>query len=230
MFAFIGYVNQRHFAYAAGLRIGLFVGSVFAFPFLLNGLTILTDCRSVGGACGALGLVGAMAFKPLVAYLFVFSFLGISLRRSRDAGLPAWIGLAAIPLLPADVNNLMVIGAPWSLAFSQGIGTSWPRFAVQALACVLILCLLPFREPSTGFPFGNVGKAAFALGLYITFFNVLSALSRNYALDPYMRPIWIMMPRIFGMAVFYVKLAFMALMLWIAWNERHQPNRACHIN
>jgi hypothetical protein len=59
--------------------------------------------------------------------------------------------------------------------------------------------------------------------LYITFFNVLSALSRNYALDPYMRPIWMMMPRIFGLAVFYVKLAFMAIMLWIAWNERHEP-------
>lgn len=70
--------------------------------------------------------------------------------RSRDAGLPAWIGLA-IPLqLAADLNNLMVVGAPWSLAFSQGIGTSWPRFAVQARACLFILCLLPSREPTSG--------------------------------------------------------------------------------
>jgi len=225
MFTFTGYLNQRRFAYAAGFRIGLFIASVLAFPFALYGLAILTDCRSVGGACGAVGLVGAMAFKPLVAYLFVFSFLGISLRRSRDAGLPAWIGLVIPLLLAADLNNLMVIGAPWSLAFSQGIGTSWPRFAVQALACIFILCLLPSCEPTSGasFPFGNAGKIAFALGLYISFFNVLSVLSGNRALDPYIRPIWMMMPRIFGMAVLYVKLAFMALMLWIAWNERHQP-------
>ncbi len=147
------------------------------------------------------------------------------MRRSRDAGLPAWIGLAIPFLLAADLNNLIVIGAPWSLAFSQGIGTSWPRFAAQALACIFILCLLPSREPTSGnsFPFGRAGKIAFALALYVTFFNVLSVLSGNRALDPYMRPIWMMMPRIFGMAVLYVKFAFMALMLWIAWNERHQP-------
>ena len=225
MFTFTGYLNQRRFAYAAGVRIGLFIASLLAFPFALYGLTILTDCRSTGGACGAVGLVGAMAFKPLVAYLFVFSFFGISFRRSRDAGLPAWIGLVIPLLFAVDLNNLMVIGAPWSLAFSQGIGTSWPRFAAQALACVLILCLLPSREPTSGnsFPFGNAGKIAFALGLYISFFNVLSALSRNHDLDPYMRPIWMMMPRIFGMAVLYVKLAFLALMLWIAWTERRQP-------
>ncbi|WP_271894212.1 hypothetical protein [Candidatus Phyllobacterium onerii] len=197
MFTFTGYLNQRRFAYAAGLRIGLFVASILAFPFALYGLKFLTNCRSVDGTCGAVGLVGAMAFKPLVAYLFVLSFLGISLRRSRDAGLPAWIGLAIPLLLAADLNNLIVIGAPWSLAFSQGIGTSWPRFAVQALACIFILCLLPSREPTSGtsFPFGNAGKMAFALGLYISFFNVLSVLSGNRALDPYMRPIWMMMPR-----------------------------------
>jgi threonine/homoserine efflux transporter RhtA len=75
MFTFTGYLNQRHFAYAAGLRIGLFVASVLAFPVALYGLTIMTDCRG-GDACGALGLVAAFAYKPLVAYLFVFAFWG----------------------------------------------------------------------------------------------------------------------------------------------------------
>ncbi len=74
MFTFTGYLNQRRFAYAAGLRIGLFVASVLAFPFALYGLKFLTDCRSVDGTCGTVGLVGAMTFKPLVAYLFVLSF------------------------------------------------------------------------------------------------------------------------------------------------------------
>jgi hypothetical protein len=43
-------------------------------------------------------------------------------------------------------------------------------------------------------PFGKAGKIAFALGLYISFFNVLSALSDNRALDPYIRVIWMTMP------------------------------------
>jgi uncharacterized Tic20 family protein len=142
-----------------------------------------------------------------------------------------WIGLSIPLLLAADLNNLTLIGAPWSLAFSQGLGTSWPRFAVQGLACVLILCLLPSREPTPGnnFPFGNAEKIAFALGLYITCFNVLSALSRNHELDPYMRPIWMTMPRYLGMAVPYVKFSFMALLFWIAWKERQPTPRPAGI-
>src|SRR5215204_6604677 len=98
VFTFSNYLDPKRFAIAAGIRIGLFIVSIVIFPPLLWGIANASGCRGVGGACGALGLVVAMAYKPLVAVAFIFSFAGISVRRARDAGVPGWVGLF-VPLL-----------------------------------------------------------------------------------------------------------------------------------
>lgn len=97
MFKFDGFIDRRTFLRAAALRLGLFIASVLVFPFLLMGLASISACARVGGACGAVGLLGSMAFKPLAFVLLVFSFVGISMRRTRDVGMPGPLGLF-IPL------------------------------------------------------------------------------------------------------------------------------------
>ena len=102
MFKFAGTMGRKWFLWASGLRIGLFLASVVGFPFFLMALFAITGCGRVGGACSAVGVIGAAAFKPLAFAIFVFSFVGISMRRARDAGVPGWIGLFVPLLFAAD--------------------------------------------------------------------------------------------------------------------------------
>src|SRR5215208_6748778 len=144
VFTFSNYLDPKRFAIAAGIRIGLFIVSIVIFPLLLWGVANASGCRGVGGACGALGLVVAMAYKPLVAVAFIFSFAGISVRRARDAGVAGWVGLFVPLLFAADHAVLTVFGAPWSLGFSLGVlHTAVPRFTIMALWCIGAMCLLP---------------------------------------------------------------------------------------
>src|SRR5262249_10317077 len=98
MFKYYGTMGRKPFIWASLLRIGLFVASVAGFPFILSGIVAISGCRGIGGACGALGVIVAMGFKPLAFAIFDFSFIGVAMRRARDAGLPSWVGLL-IPLL-----------------------------------------------------------------------------------------------------------------------------------
>jgi uncharacterized membrane protein YhaH (DUF805 family) len=77
MCKFFGTIGRKAFLWGSVLRIGLFVASVVGFPYLLMALATLTNCRSVGGACGAVAVVvgGAMALMPLAFVVFVFSLV-----------------------------------------------------------------------------------------------------------------------------------------------------------
>src|SRR5215203_5414852 len=178
VFTFSNYLDPKRFAIAAGIRIGLFIVSIVIFPLLLWGIANASGCRGVGGACGALGLVVAMAYKPLVAVAFIFSFAGISVRRARDAGVPGWVGLFVPLLFAADHAVLTVFGAPWSLGFSLGVlHTAVPRFTIMALWCIGAMCLLPSRADD-GEGFGLAGRVAAGLAVFVSIFAALQALSR----------------------------------------------------
>jgi uncharacterized membrane protein YhaH (DUF805 family) len=176
MFTFHGTMGRQQFLGASALRIGLFLATVVGFPFLVRALVMASRCSA--DTCGALGLVAAVALKPLAFTLFVFSFVGISVRRARDAGVPGWIGLF-IPLLFAFDHNFFVFaGAPWSFAFSAGaLPVPGPRHAPLALACIAALCVLPSRRdgPGSRNPFGYAGLAAFGLGLVIAVIGVIAS-------------------------------------------------------
>lgn len=211
----------------AGFRLAVFIACAFAFPFLMKGLMAISDCTRIGGACFALAYAGAATGKPLIAYLFIFSFIGISIRRARDAGLPFWIGLCIPVLLIADLDSLFLLGGPWPKLFTQGLaGIGWPRFILQAFCFAIVLAILRPRAPAPGRmnPFGRAGQIAFALGIFIAFFNLLSALLSHWEtylwllpiIKPlYLRPGWIAWP--------YAQAALLGLMLWIAWKDRNRP-------
>ena len=227
MFTFTGYFDRSGYLLAAILRIGLFVASIFVFPFAL---ALLVNPKSCGDACGALGLVAAMAYKPFVAYLFIFSMISVSVRRARDAGLPSWSGLAVPLLLAADKDYLTLYGAPWYLAFSRGMMYPyWPQFVVEALCGITLLCIMPSATPTPGTrnPFGRAGQLALLLGIVIAFFDVLSILLRNHDLANFLRPI-IATVRPVWAAVPFIKAALVVIIIWMAFRRgstQEQPGQ-----
>jgi uncharacterized membrane protein YhaH (DUF805 family) len=220
MLRFAGYLDRKGFLWAAALRLTLFVASVVGFPFALSMVAIASNCRSVGGACGAVGLVTAVALKPLAFVLLVSSFVGISLRRVRDAGMPAWIGLIIPLLLAADYQFLIFSAAPWSFAFSAGVlMTPVPQFAIFALVCIAVLCIFPSRadSPTSRNPFGPIGLVAFGLALFVAFIAALRILdavpilgwSTLWTSIPLGRTLWVRYAMT-GLAVLFVVMAWRA--------------------
>jgi uncharacterized membrane protein YhaH (DUF805 family) len=221
MFTFHGYMGRQQFLLASALRIGLFLATIVGFPFLVRALATASRCSA--DTCGALGLVTAVAVKPLAFIVFVFSFVGISVRRARDAGVPGWIGLF-IPLLFAlDHNFFVFAGAPWSFAFSAGaLHVSGPRHAPLALACIVALCVLPSRRdgPGSRNPFGYAGLAAFGLGLVIAVIGVIASAMSTPAVMVAWRPlIRVVAPHLAAIMTYvpYLMVCLTVLLAWIVW-------------
>ena len=157
MFTFHGYMGRQQFLLASALRIGLFLATIVGFPFLMRALATASRCSA--DTCGAVALVAAIAVKPLAFTVFVFSFVGISVRRARDAGVPGWIGLF-IPLLFAFDHNFFVFaGAPWSFAFSAGaLHIPGPRHVLLAwpvsglYACCRLAVTVPAHAIRSAMP------------------------------------------------------------------------------
>ncbi len=221
MFKFHGYLARSQFMWGAGLRIALFLASIIGFPFLVRALAQATRCGI--DTCGALSLVTAMAFKPLAFVIFVFSFVGISMRRARDAGVQGWIGLFIPLLLALDYGFFVLAGAPWSLAFSVGaLHIPPPRHSLLALACIAALCALPSRRdgPGSGNPFGYAGLAAFFLGLAVVAPAII-----GFALAPVLihasKPLLNVIAPLFAVtaAVPYLMICLAALLAWIVWQN-----------
>ena len=165
MFRFAGRLGRKRFIWASVLRIGPYLATIAGFPFLLSYLATATNCRGAD-ACGAVGLVTAMVFKPLVFALLAFSFVGVSMRRIRDTGAPGWVGLIVPVLLVLDFQFLIAIGTSRSFAFMLGVPRlPVPYFALAALVLAAILCALPSQgsNPSWDRRFGRVWAVVTAL-------------------------------------------------------------------
>ena len=147
---FRGRTNAATFACAAGWVNLLFVLITLAFPYLLYGLLSISGCQRTGGACGALGLVLSIYIKPLIYLAYVLSFLGLAIRRLRDAGLPALLAFGLLVLMLGDIQWGMVASAPWSVAFVTGYGGGFPHALMAGLACVAALSMLPAWSSETG--------------------------------------------------------------------------------
>jgi uncharacterized membrane protein YhaH (DUF805 family) len=222
MFKFFGRLGRKQFLWAAALRIGLFVASVIGFPFFLMALATMSNCRSVGGACGAVALVGAVAFKPTAFVLFVFSMAGICVRRARDAGVPGWVGLFIPLMFAVDANFLIFAGAPWSFAFSAGamLG-AFPRHVLLGLACTAALGALPARaESGPRNPYGLLGVATLSLMIIISFFGSVGILFAFPAMLPFSLPVARVSSPV-GWLAPYLMIGLAALLAFMVWRERN---------
>ena len=127
------------------------IALIVIFPALYMGLhrSVLRASSCGTDSCGAVGLIFAMMFKPIALLAIVALFIWPVMRRARDAGLPAWLGLAVPLLVAIDFPIFMMAGGPWSLAFTMGRtgGHLLPIGSIAALV-FLILLMLPASRPA----------------------------------------------------------------------------------
>jgi uncharacterized membrane protein YhaH (DUF805 family) len=184
---FAGRLSRGRYARAAAIRIGLFVAATLAFPLLLYAIIKSSNCGGIGGACGALALVVSFYFKPPLYLIFVISFIGITVRRVRDVGLPVALAAAVPVLMLGDVMFGMTFGAPWSLAFSFGVVKKFPTYLIMALMCIGFLCVAPSSDEAASGEAGGGerrwgGAGALAFGIVVlSSLSALTALAREVA-------------------------------------------------
>jgi uncharacterized membrane protein YhaH (DUF805 family) len=225
MSTFHGRMGRGSFLRAAAMRIGLFAASVIGFPFFLMAVAQASGCAGIGGACGALGLLVATVIKPLAFIALLFSFVGISMRRSADAGLPAWVGLIVPAFLSINYNYFVYNGAPWSFAFSAGVlHQAFPRFALLALCFVGALGSLPSRgrPEHTANPFGLAGLVAAGLAIFLLLTAVPGLAFDIAGNQPWTLELFAML-RAVGVLIPYAMIALVAILGWIAWRYRKAP-------
>jgi hypothetical protein len=226
VFEFGGYIDHGKFARAAALRLGLFVAS--EFPYLLMAIASASGYANVGEVWAMGAFIVATIFRPLAFSLFVFSFVGISMRRTRDAGVPGPAGLLIPLLFASSYLFLIYAGVPRSLPFSDGVlFQTFPRAALLALYCVAILCLMPRRHVrgEIANPFGVAGWVTFGLGIPIAVNAMLDLVITFAGIQPWMlEHAWVL--RSVGQLTPYAMIAFAATLAWIAWRFRTSPDAA----
>lgn len=154
------YLTRRGFALALAWRLGLLVALTPTFPFITSFIAKVSNCASIGGACGAVALVSGLWLKPIIFLVFVASMLRISMRRARDVALPGSLGLIVPLLLLMDWHYGVTLGAHWSVGFSIGRALGTPYYIASALACIAFLCTIRSGESSPGARFGIAGALA----------------------------------------------------------------------
>lgn len=139
------FISGSQFGVKVGLRVAIFVALTVGFPFIVYGLIMATNARSVGGASGALAAVAGIFLKPVIVLGFLVSLIGPCWRRMRSLGLPASWALLVPFLFLMDGTYLLVAGTHWGTGFALGIWmVSAPLFAMTGLA---ILIAMVFASP-----------------------------------------------------------------------------------
>jgi hypothetical protein len=232
-----GRLDRRQFLSASALRIGMFLASVVGFPSLWIAAAPFLGCSgrpesasAWWSACFRISFAAAIWFKPLALSLFLLSLVGVSVRRARDAGTPACIGLLIPLLFAADHAFFDYFWIPWVPRISP---MAWkimfpPQFALLALGCVATLCVLPSHEErhDSYKRFGLGGLVASGLGLAIAaaaLFRALDYLVSMWAVyhpsgaEQFLRPMNLLMTPAFEF-VPYAMVALAVLLAWFAWH------------
>jgi hypothetical protein len=180
-----------------------------------------------------MGLVVAAIFKPLVFVLFVGSLVGISMRRARDAGLPAFAGLLIPLMLAADYKFGVFAAAPWSFAFSFGVlGRSAPIYLGFGLICLVLLGLAPSARPWTPNAWRSARPESLALSVIAALLVVGAVFSTLMSLPDFSSAAWRfkdsagfwMISRVTRYTL-YLMLAFVALAAYAIVRERRSPHQ-----
>jgi uncharacterized membrane protein YhaH (DUF805 family) len=234
MFRLSGYLDRKNFFWAFALRFGLFLVSVVGYPTLWIDAMPVFGCGArpgIGLDCSFISYTFAIWFKPLALSLFVFSCIGITLRRARDTGAPTWVGLMVPLLFAAEHDFFDYFWFPWSQLNSQSFKIMFPpSFALLGLACVAVLCALPSRSDNldSPSPFGLVGLIALGLGLPIAFLALLRALYGFSVAQPLVRPIASLLSPVLQLIPYIMNMLSVVLVCvtWQAFRSagsRNQP-------
>lgn len=185
------FMSGSQFGAKAGLRVGIFLALTLGFPFIVYGLVLATNARSVGGAAGALAVVAGIYLKPVIILGFLISLLSPCWRRMRSFGLPGLVGLLVPFLVLMDAMYFLVAGAHWGVGFSLGIWrVNAPLFAMTALA-ILIAMSVALSPTDHGPPSDHFRIAGRICGI-LAIVLVVTALLTAGATWWFMVSIWFM--------------------------------------
>jgi uncharacterized membrane protein YhaH (DUF805 family) len=130
---FSGTLSTRDFAWAVVRRVVLLIAASLFLPVLLFAGVLLAPFL----------LRIVPHYKPVVHLIFCLSFLGITARRLRDAGLPSWPAFAIVGVFLGDIRYATSFGLPEGIYQAGGSLFGWPSGYLSGLACCAALSLLP---------------------------------------------------------------------------------------
>lgn len=222
MFDFYGEIRPFDFLRSMAYRL-LWLGAfTLGYPFIHTTILRATGCGTQ--TCGAVGLVAAMVIKPTVVTLVLLSLPAPLMGRSRDAGLPAWLGLVPLIFAAPGVAALVVAGAPWAMSFSLGLigPRPIPWHLLFPIWLFVVLGALPThpRRDWKARSFAPLELATAAALAYLAAALILSSsfgtpLGRLFLSVP-----WLL--KIVFFPVFWLRFAVVAataLILWSKWHE-----------
>jgi hypothetical protein len=230
MFAF---VSGPRFGRQAAIRLVLLAVLTAGFPFLVYGLIVATNARSVGGAAGAVAVVAGVYLKPIIFGAFLIAMLSPCWRRMRSLGLPAYWGLFVPFLFLMDGAFFIVAGAHWGVGFSLGIlHVGVPYYAITAVVLIgaMSMAFPPSGDGAQGLErFGRIGVVARLLGIAIivltlvswaaggTFFAALMSASRHGARTVPSAPLVVMVALTYWTAAIrpFLCLALCGVVAWL---------------
>lgn len=139
-------MHRSSFALWAGSAIIAMACAIHFFPMLLYGAVSASNCKGVGGACGAVAVVFGLFGRLLLVAIFAIVMGILVWRRARGASLSGlwafpvlvWI-LASLPFLQG-VNNF------WGANFSAGLLYIAPPLMLVAMI-VLVVFLSVYDSP-----------------------------------------------------------------------------------
>ncbi len=144
-------LSARRYAISIAWRLALFVALILGFPLVTYAVVRLSNCRSVGGACGAVALLSGIYLKPLIILLIASAIIRPSWRRARAIGRhPAWTLLLPLLVL-ASGPFLMLVGTHWSVGFVLGAANRVPP-PYHFLLAVLLMAWLTTHPAAPATP------------------------------------------------------------------------------
>ena len=143
---FSGTLSRGRYARATAIRIGLYIAGHLVVVGVLW-LMQNTHACSGEGCVAFTGMATAIFVLPAFYFLLIVSFIGISMRRMRDIGLPAALALAIPVLMLGDVLSGMTLASSVVTAFTHPNPLNRvPHFLTLALICIGFLCAVRGKD------------------------------------------------------------------------------------
>ncbi len=149
-------------------------GFYVAYPWVLRGLVELSNCRGVGGACGAVAVVISVYVRPPVIFVFVAFLIWVLAKRMRRLKISmGWTFAVGIWLL-GSFPFLVAFGNFWGANFSLGL--LYLSLPISLMILLVFILFLTFAEGSPAGSADPVEKQAWLIAkISVGYVMLLSA-------------------------------------------------------
>lgn len=173
---------ERHkFAFWIVIAFVSLAGFYAAYPWILRGLVELSNCRGIGGACGAVAVVISVYVRPPVIIVFAAFLLWILVRRMRRLNISlGWTFAAGIWLL-GSFPFLMAFGNFWAANFSLGL--LYLSLPITLMILLVFILFLIFADDNPASSADSIQNRAWLIAkISVGYVMLLSATSLYLAL------------------------------------------------